>query len=262
MAEPPIQVYFSGSKEIPSKAIFRSAMMRWAWRFYTQRLTQTGRWFFWPSIGFLMYGSITLDLQGYVPFCYCAAVWFFALLCIFIYQPRVNLDISHSERVCAGETLPLDVSIEQLGSNVPLVILPHRLPEEIHSVPEDGLRLEGLARGEQTRVTLGLRCAKRGVYVFKGVRVECDYPFGLLRTRKTLEVARQILVYPRFTRVAWLELHTGSRWQPASANRSSTSATANTAMATTFAISIGSPLRAWAGPSCANTAKNIFCASP
>jgi uncharacterized protein (DUF58 family) len=214
MSEPPIQVYFSGAKEIPRRAIFHSAMMRWAWRFYTQRLTQMGRWFFWPSMGFLMYGSITLDLQGYVPFCYCAAVWFFALLCVFFYQPRVTLDVVHSERVCAGETMPLDVSVQQRGADVPLVILPNRLPQEIDSVPEDGLRLEGLANGETARVRLGLRCARRGVFVFKGVRAECDYPFGLLRSRQALEFDRQILVYPRFTRLAQLELPSGRRYQP------------------------------------------------
>lgn len=205
---------FSGTKDTPRRALFHSAMIRWSWRFYTQRLTQAGRWFFWPSLGFLMYGSISLDQQAFVPFCYAFMLWMSALICIFLYRPRVGIEVQHADRVCAGEVLPVDVSIAQRGPFAPLVVLPHRLPEEIDSIPEKGIRIDGLASGERTRIQLGLRCPRRGVFVLRGVRVECDFPFGLLRSRAIAESQGQLLVYPRFHRIQNLDLPTGRRYQP------------------------------------------------
>jgi uncharacterized protein (DUF58 family) len=205
---------FSSTKDTPRRTLFQSAILRWVWRVYTQYMTQAGRWFFWPSLGFLMYGSITLSQQSFVPFCYAAAIWFSALFGMWLCRPRVDLSIDHADRVCAGETMPLEVRVRLHGPSLPIVILPHRLPPEIDCVSDEGLRLEGLVPGETVTVTLKLRCEKRGVHVLRGVRAECDYPFGLLRSRQTLEAPRQLLVYPRFHRLAQLELPSGRRYQP------------------------------------------------
>ena len=48
---------FSGTKEIYHESVFQSFVVRWVWRFYTQRLTQAGRWFLWPTLIFTSYGS-------------------------------------------------------------------------------------------------------------------------------------------------------------------------------------------------------------
>src|SRR5262249_55852640 len=71
-----------------------------------------------------------------------------------------------------------------------------------------------LMRGQSQRVRLGLKCNRRGVYTLRGFRVETDFPFGLLRSRRTFEAPRSLLVYPKFTRLARLNLPTGRRYQP------------------------------------------------
>ena len=62
---------FSGTKEIYHESFFRSFVVRRLWRFYTQRLTQAGRWFLWPTLLFTSYGSFSLHLQTLRLLCLC-----------------------------------------------------------------------------------------------------------------------------------------------------------------------------------------------
>lgn len=206
----------SRAKDISTHPLFRGAISRWAWRFFTYRFPQPSRWFLALSLVCMTIGSNSLDLQIYVPFTYAFGVWCAAFVCALLVKPRVTLAARHAERIRAGEVLPVDVEIRQdrnlLGAAMTLI--PHCLPLALDSVPEDGLRLPSLARGQQTRVRIGVHCAKRGLFTWRGFRVECDFPFGLIRAFRTYAHDYNVLVYPAFTRLSRLHIPTSLRYQP------------------------------------------------
>ncbi|MCA1597082.1 MAG: DUF58 domain-containing protein [Chloroflexi bacterium] len=207
---------FPGTKDVRFHPIFRGAFSRWGWSIYTQRLTQAGRWFFWPSVLFLAYGGSSLEMQAYVPFCYTAALWGVAIVIGRMFRPRVRVTTHAAERVCAGEIMPVELDVESRGwlPATDLVILPDRLPLAVDAAPAEGAALSSLARGEKCRARLGLHCKKRGLYRLRGFRVETDFPFGVWRSYQRLVEDRPLMVYPQFTRLHRLQIPTGRRYHP------------------------------------------------
>ena len=206
----------SPTKDTADYPLLRGSISRWLWRIYTQRITPGGRWFILATAAFVAYGGASLQLQGYVPAVYAGAIWFIAMVGLLIYRPKVQLRARHSLRVCAGETLPIDIAIEQRGRwrGADLMVLPHRLPAAVDAVSDSGVALPDLKAGQRMQVQLNLRCTRRGAYLLQGFRVETHFPFGILRARRTFQDNRQLLVYPKFTPLAQLDLPTGRRYQP------------------------------------------------
>lgn len=207
---------YSGAKDTTGHAFFKSAVVRWSWRFYTQRLTKAGRWFMWPSLIFFGYSLASLELQAYIPFAYALAVWIVALAAALFFSPRVLLNVRHPDRVCAGAVVPVEAEVRQTGwlGGIDLRVLPHCLPPEIAPEPFEGAPVPPLSRGETARVRMGLRCRKRGVYRWPGFKAETDYPFGLLRAYARSQAEGAVLVYPAFTPLARMEMPGGRRYQP------------------------------------------------
>jgi len=204
------------SKDVSDYPLFTSGVSRWMWRIYAQRLTPAGRWFALATAVFSMYGGISLELQGYMPAGYTAVIWTIAAAAMLLYRPRVTLVCRSPDRVCAGQTIDCDVEIQQLRrfGGADLVVLPHRLPISIDGVPEDGVVLPDLERGERTRTRVGLRCLARGQFTLRGFRVESGFPFGILRAWRTFPMQQKLLVYPKFFSLASLAIPTGRRYQP------------------------------------------------
>jgi uncharacterized protein (DUF58 family) len=208
---------FSPAKDPADFPLFKGQISRAIWRIYTQRLTRAGRWFAVATAALFSYGGASsMQLQSFVPAGYVAALWWIALMALLLYRPKVKLWTQLSSRTSVGEILPVDVEVEQHGAlrGADLVVMPHRLPLAIDSVPEEGIALPDLRRGQKAKVRLGLRCHKRGKHLFHGFRVESGFPFGLLRSRKVFYQQHAILVYPNFTPLARLALPTGRRYQP------------------------------------------------
>jgi uncharacterized protein (DUF58 family) len=206
----------SPSKDPADYAVFQGSISRWGWRIYTQRLTHAGRWFVLITGAFSAYGGASLMIQGYVLAAYASAIWWIALVAAWLYRPKVRLTTAFSDRVCAGELLPVDVEIEQLGRlrGADLIVLPHNLPPSIDPTPEFGTPLPDLAAGQRARVRVHLRCNRRGSYTLNGFRAETSFPFGILRARRTFPDDRRLLVYPKFAPLSHLTLPTGRRYQP------------------------------------------------
>jgi uncharacterized protein (DUF58 family) len=204
------------SKDVSDYPLFTSGVSRWLWRIYAQRLTPAGRWFALATAIFSMYGGISLNLQGYVPAGYTAIIWIIAGGAMLFYRPRIHLTCRNPDRVCAGETIDCDIEIQQLRrfGGADLVVMPHRLPRSIDSVPEDGVVLSDLQKGVRARARIGLRCLARGEFTLKGFRVESGFPFGILRSWRTYPMQRKLLVYPKFVPLASLSIPTGRRYQP------------------------------------------------
>jgi uncharacterized protein (DUF58 family) len=207
---------FSPAKDPAQYPLFTGAISRWVWRIYTQRLTPAGRWFAVATALFIAYGGASIQLQGYVLGLYASTLWAVAIGAMLLYRPRVRLTARMATRVCAGETLPVDLEVEQLTRlrGADLLVLPHQLPAAIDAVPEQGTPLPDLAKNTRASVRLGLRCSHRGAYTVPGFRVETGFPFGMLRARRTFREPRQLLVYPHFTPLGRLTLPTGRRYQP------------------------------------------------
>jgi uncharacterized protein (DUF58 family) len=203
---------FSGTKEIRG---IRSRSLRWVWHVYTARLTSAGRWFLWPTVGFLAYTSASLDFQSFVPLSYVTGLWLIAMLTAFFVRPRATLRAAHAERICAGETLIVDAEVlHQGGAGADLYVVPHRLPREVDAVPPDGAPLPPLAVGQKANVKLGLRCTRRGVYALQGYRIETDFPFGVITAARVVEAPKPLLVYPSFRPLTSFKLPEGRRYQP------------------------------------------------
>ncbi|MDQ2730363.1 MAG: DUF58 domain-containing protein, partial [Armatimonadota bacterium] len=183
---------------------------------YMQVFTPGGRWFLWSTAAFAAYGTASLDLQAYVPFAYSAALWGVAVVAALFSRPHVRLSAQHAGRVCAGETLPVEIEVRS-AARLPathLYVLPHRLPSGIQSVPPEGVLLPPLAPGEKARIRLGLQCNRRGVYRSRGFQVQTDFPLGLIRSHRTFLAETPLIIYPAFTRLARLELASGRRYHP------------------------------------------------
>ena len=207
---------FSAAKDTRGHSVFRSAGARVLWRFLTWRLTSAGRWMLIPTLFLFAYSSASLALQSYIPFCYVAALWLVALLAPLVYKPRVNLTVRHGQHVFAGETMPVEVEVEQIGAidGHDLHVLAHGLPASIDAREEDGVPLPRMKQGQRVRAVLGLVCAHRGVFSMNGFRAETDFPFGLWRSYEVFERERRLIVYPRFTPLARLDIPAGRRYQP------------------------------------------------
>jgi uncharacterized protein (DUF58 family) len=207
---------FARSKEIRYSLYFQSTVMRLLWRFFTCRLTPGGVWLLILTLLLMAYGSNSLELQAYAPFLYLLALWSVALIVGSRVRPRVTLECRYVDRIGVGETLPLDVEIESKKHRLQrdLNVIPHRLPPGLNAEPEEGVQIDPLPHERKVRIRLGLRCTKRGLQEWKGFRVECDYPFSLVRVWQTFEHSYRVLVTPKFTALARFPIPTGRRYQP------------------------------------------------
>ena len=215
---------FADTKELETQAFFRSAMLRWFWQLYTQRLTVSGRWFLWSSLLFASYGATSLEsVQAFVPFSYALSFWVLAFFGALIFKPRLVLTTRHADRICAGEILQVDVEAEhRFGfaeklwlSGMNFSVLPHRLPLAVDA-QESPVALPAFVPGQaqKVRAKIGLFCKQRGMYRLKGYRVESDFPFGLLRSRRLFYEERTLLVYPQFRPLAQFQMPKGRRHHP------------------------------------------------
>jgi hypothetical protein len=82
------------------------------WRFLTHRMTRAGRWLVWPTVALGLVGGMSLDLQGYVIVLYLLGFWGVAFLVAVLPAPQVTLGARHAERICAGETLPIEYLVD------------------------------------------------------------------------------------------------------------------------------------------------------
>src|SRR3974377_2499519 len=120
----------SAAKDPADFPVFQGKISQWLWRLYTHRLTQAGRWFAVVTVIFISYGGASLQLQGYVLASYAGTLWAVALIASLFYRPKVKLSATLAQRPSVGQTLPVDVEIEQIGrlTGADLVGVPARLP--------------------------------------------------------------------------------------------------------------------------------------
>lgn len=207
---------FPSTKDISYHPLFRGMISKYVWKLLTVTITRTGRWFLAATLLFGAAASISLQVQPYVLLAYAFGIWFIATSFHLCSRPRVKLTARHSDRVCVGETLPVDVEVVHTGRRTlwDLTVLPHGLPPAVDAMPGDGVHIDRLDPRERTRVRLGLRCRSRGMHRLRGYRAESDFPLGLLRSYTIQRVPQTLLVYPRFHALGRLAIPTGRRFHP------------------------------------------------
>jgi uncharacterized protein (DUF58 family) len=207
---------FPSTHDIDEHPYFKGHISRWAWRFYTHRLTSAGRWFFWPTVLFTLWGSVSFEFQYVIIFLYIFILWAVALILALCLPPRVTVRARHAGRIRVGETLPIELTLTQQGHfpGIDLQVLPARLPLGLGAIPQDGVPAPMLKRGETANLRLGLYAARRGVYALKGYRVESDFPFGLYNAYRFFPAPAHLLVYPKFTPIHALSLPRGRQYHP------------------------------------------------
>jgi uncharacterized protein (DUF58 family) len=189
---------------------------RWIWKFLTHRLTQAGRWLIPITFIFTTIGSSSLDVQFYVPFVYLFGIWFVAVVCVPFVRPKISLSATYADRIRAGETLQVQVTVQQCRrfTAPPLTVLPHRLPRGLDAAPVEGAEVPALRLGETASVTMPLLCKQRGVQIWQGFRCETTFPFGLIRSYRNYVSAQKVLVYPAFTALKQFRIPSGRRYHP------------------------------------------------
>lgn len=211
---PPLSA-FTPTKDIRYHPLFQGILFPWVWRVWTQRFTKAGHYFVAATLFFMAFSSVSLDQQFYVAFTYALGLWAVAFAGMWLGRPRVSLAASCADRVQAGETLSVDVSVQVIGRRgIGLTVLPDRLPPEVDAASEDGAELPPLAAGETARIFVELRCKKRGVFRLRGFRVETAFPLGLMTAQQVFSEPRTLWVTPRFTPLARFETPRGRRYQP------------------------------------------------
>lgn len=214
----PRQPYSLDTSAAPTglELITGNRILIWLWNAYLQRTTPAGRWLIGPTFLFGLWGSTTLEHQIHVACLYALVIWLVAFICLAFVKPRVSLTIHGADRVAAGETLPIEVEITSQGRRAgeDLYVILHQPPAGIEVIPSRGVALPPLGEGRTTRVTLGLRCPRRGLYTLPGVRAASDFPFGLLNAYRVFGPPRTMIVYPQFSPLTGLHITGGRRYHP------------------------------------------------
>ena len=206
---------FTPTKDIRYHPIFQGILFPWVWRVYTQRLTRVGHYFLAATLVSLAFALLSLDQQWYVAFTYAFGLWAVAFAAMYRQRPHAQLRATHAGRVSAGETLPVEITLETGGRRcIGWTVLPDRLPPAVDAVPPEGVGLPVLAAGETAHVRLGLLCRRRGAYRLRGFRVETAYPLGLMVAQQVFPETESLLVYPQFAPLARLEVPASRRYQP------------------------------------------------
>lgn len=205
----------SAAHDIARQGPFRLWIVRRLWEFWFRTLAPGGRYFFLATLLFFLYGAVTLEAQGLVPFTYALIVWVVAEVAKFLERPRVAVRAHHPDRIAAGETLPVQVEVSNLKSSALLAaqLIAHRLPNAI-DFPSAGVAIPSLAAGASCSVALELSPRRRGQYELHGFRVETAFPFGLVFASRAQEARTKLLVYPKFSPLERLELPQSRRYQP------------------------------------------------
>lgn len=208
--------FFSRTKDIRYYPYFQSPLSRGIWFLLSARLTRISRWLVLITLLFFFYGSNSLDIQGYVPLLYLLNVWAVAVVSLLLFRPDFKAEAKHADRISVGETLPIDIEVEQRRrkNQVETTLIPLCLPPGLEVVPEDGVRLPPLPFGEKAKFQLRIKCLQRGVQEWQGFRIETDFPFNILRSYRNLWKPHVILVYPQYQRLNQVDIPTGRVFQP------------------------------------------------
>lgn len=203
------------TRDITLHRSFRGKISQLFWRVWICRLTPAGRAVLTLTALLCAVGSNSLNIQAYAPLSYLFGIWAVALVAVLLYKPRMEISASAVERVRAGERLTIHLEmVQRRRFGVESTVLPFDLPPGLVADPPEGTVIPALGLGDMFSTEIGIRCSNRGVFAWRGSRVETDFPFGVLRSYSNFRVGGNLIVYPSFTPLRGLAIPSGKRYQP------------------------------------------------
>lgn len=199
-----------------SVSIFdRSVILRRIKRNYWERLTVHGRVVLFGLFAAMMIG-FNYDVPIYWVWSGAAGMLVAAELLGLFNRPRIHAFRKLPKHVCAGEKIRYDVELDNRSKRTAreIIIEEADLPPELKAIDPKSARVRVLHPRESYSVTLKMECAKRGVYPLPNPWVSSVFPAGLFKTRRRIESAKDLLVYPSFKRLSDFPLPTSRRYQP------------------------------------------------
>jgi len=135
------------------------------------------------------------------------------------FRPRITAERLMPSPPTAGQILRYRVRVKNTGTRPVrgLTLVEGKVPFGLYMVAEkDGGVAEHdlLLPGEETVLTLALRCSRRGAFELSYLNAGSAFPSGLVRWPRRVGNARQLLVYPTFVTQHEFELPTAERYQP------------------------------------------------
>lgn len=161
------------------------------------------------------YSLVTTAMPIYVLAFAVLMLFFFDIVVGFLLRPRLAIRRDFPARVAEGAELNVSYRVRNLcrssAWNVQLDTLPFPQAVSVRRRPEGALRLlpGGELHGSSTWMA-----KRRGEQTIPAVRCVCAFPFGLFSWGKTEGRAQSLLVYPRFSHLARVDLSIGERYQP------------------------------------------------
>lgn len=189
-------------------------LVRWGRAFYLDRLTDSGRAFFWIGLMANAASLGTFGIKTYFVWCGLIALLVVSIPLARLSRARLSLSYELPQRTTAGATLSVPVSVRNIGpkSTADVVLFfPELPPGRLKSTP---LPLPPMAADESLQLAMEVETPKRGHYTFPGVRQEGHFPFGVWRDLFHHRQESSLLVTPWFSPLLELEVPVGRRYQP------------------------------------------------
>jgi uncharacterized protein (DUF58 family) len=155
------------------------------------------------AIHFLSFGFLILF----------ATSWLVALLV----RPRVRIEREIPSRCAVGATVIVRARVTNVGRSPAFDVSATEVPARFRPrvrVSSDRAYASVLAPGETVELEYTLEPTLRGAYDFLGPAALTAFPFGLEHARRRVRAPHRMLVYPRFARLAFLDLPVGRKYQP------------------------------------------------
>lgn len=192
----------------------KSLIYRLFHRLFHSHLTPAGRALFWVGVLSSSLTSFNFVIKSYV-------VWsgIFALCAVSIVSARLarrklRVVVTGPERVRHGQEFHLQITTNNLSK------LPARDHRVLYTPPpklrpaQDVEYAESIAPGAEQVFVQSFLPERRGAYVFKELRQETCFPFGLWRDFKSHQAEHAVLVYPKFHKLQQIDIPVGRQYQP------------------------------------------------
>jgi uncharacterized protein (DUF58 family) len=127
----------------------------------------------------------------------------------------VSVERELPARVAAGSRFVVRAHVTNLGRLPALDLTVAERPSTPRVLRTGALEYaKALAPGESVELSYTLETRRRGAYDFEGPVAMTAFPFGLEHTKRSFSAPHRLLVYPRFAKLAALDLPVSRKHQP------------------------------------------------
>ena len=196
---------------MPRYSPFTFRYTRYLWRF---KLTPAGR-FLLLGVLFSSFGVATVIMPVYQVFCVLLGVYLVIWFANLLFRPTIKVRGHLPRRVTAGDELRAEFQLtnESWRPAYDVMLWLISLPREIRLKSADVV-IARIGSGQTVSMPLVLQPTRRGVYELPDLCPHSTFPFNLMRSGSSRYPLANVLVLPRFHRIAEIDVPVGLRYQP------------------------------------------------